>query len=265
MEKTWLPDSIRSAVNGKKYEENQIGMSGSKVLVFDDMVLKIQKASMETENEVRVCSWLKGRLPVPEIIEYCVSSETSYCLMSRISGKMACDETYLNAPEKLLEVVTDAIKMLWSLDIADCPCDNTLDVKLEMAKYNVENGLVDMENTEPETFGPHGFDSPRSLLCWLEDNRPKEDIVFSHGDFSLPNIFVDGGKVTGFIDLGKTGAADRWQDLAICYRSIAHNFAGKYNGGKAYKGWRPELLFERLEIEPEPDKLKYYILLDELF
>ena len=144
MEKTWLPDSIRSAVNGKKYEENQIGMSGSKVLVFDDMVLKIQKASMETENEVRVCNWLKGRLPVPEIIEYCVSAEISYCLMSRISGKMACDETYLNAPEKLLEVVTDAIKMLWSLDIADCPCDNTLDVKLEMAKYNVENGLVDL-------------------------------------------------------------------------------------------------------------------------
>lgn len=265
MEKIWLPDGIRTAVKGKKYKENQTGMSGSKVFVFDDMVLKIQKESKETENEVRVCNWLRGRLPVPEIIEYCVSDEISYCLMSRISGKMACDETYLNAPEKLMEVAVNAVNMLWSLDTADCPCDNTLDVKLEMAEYNVENGLVDMENTEPETFGPHGFDSPKSLLRWLENNRPKEDIVFSHGDLSLPNFFADGGNVTGFIDLGKTGTADRWQDLAVCYRSIAHNFAGKYNGGKAYRGCPPEHLFERLEIEPEPDKLKYYILLDELF
>lgn len=265
METIWLPDSIRSAVRGKVYEQNQVGMSDSQVFVFDDMVLKIQKASEETENEARVCRWLDGRIPVPKILEYVVADDKAYCLMSRIYGKMICDDVYMTHPEKLLEMIGEAMKMLWAVDIRDCPCNASLDVKLGMAKYNVENGLVDIENTEPETFGENGFSSPEALLDWLENNRPEEEFVFSHGDFSLPNILADKDCVTGFIDLGKMGNADRWQDIAICYRSLKHNFAGKYRGGKPYKGYDSEMLFEKIGIEVDPDKLKYYILLDELF
>ena len=47
----------------------------------------------------------------------------------------------------------------------------------------------------------------------------------------MPNVFADGDRISGFIDLGKAGKADRWQDLAICYRSLKHNFEGRYNGG----------------------------------
>lgn len=38
-----------------------------------------------------------------------------------------------------------------------------------------------------------------------------------------------------------------------------------YYGGKAYPGYKPELLFEKLGLVPDWEKIRYYILLDELF
>lgn len=261
----WLPERIREHVAGKAYEQNEVGMSGSKVFMFDDMVLKIQRADSETENEVQVCRWLDGRIPTPRVVEYLVEGDTAYSLMTRVRGKMLCDPFYMNHPDVLLDTMVQAFRMLWAVDIGDCPCDSSLDVKLARAAYLVEHGLVDMELTEPETFGENGFSSPRALLQWLEANRPGEEPVLSHGDFCLPNLFAEAGRVTGFIDLGRMGTADRWQDLALAYRSLKHNFEGVYSGGKRYEGFPPKLLFERLGIEADRDKLNYYILLDELF
>lgn len=264
-EKLWLPDGIRNIVEGKEYRENHVGMSASRVFLFDDMVLKIQAYSGETDNEYMVCNWLSGRIPVPRILAYEVHDEKAYLLMTRMPGKMACDERYMRDPKLLLEIVAEALHLLWGVDASDCPCDNSLDGKLKAARYRVEKGLVDVEDTEPETFGENGFASPGKLLEWLENNRPEEELVFTHGDLSLPNILVQNDRVSGFIDLGRMGIADRWQDIAICYRSLKHNFEGKYNGGFPYEGYSPEMLFEKLGIAVNPDKLNYYILLDELF
>lgn len=265
MENIWLPRNIELAVKDLPYRRDKVGMSGSEILIFDDMVLKIQERSAETDNEFKVIKWLNGRLPVPEIIEYGEAEGKVYCLMTKMPGLMACDKSYLEDFGTLIDLTVQAMEMLWSVDIADCPCCCLLDARLEAAAYNVHNNLVDMENTEPETFGEGGFASPEELLLWLCDNRPKEEPVFSHGDFCLPNIFAENGRVTGFIDLGKMGVADRWQDIALCYRSLKDNFEGKYSGGGKYGGFYPEMLFERLGIGEDPEKLRYYILLDELF
>ena len=56
------------------------------------------------------------------------------------------------------------------------------------------------------------------------NNQPKEELVFTHGDYCLPNSFIKDNKTVGFIDLGNAGIADKWQDLALCIRSLEHNF-----------------------------------------
>ena len=81
---------------------------------------------------------------------------------------------------------------------------------------------------------------------------------------SLPNIFGRGSQVTGFLDLGHCGIADPYQDLALCFRSLKHNLEGNY-GGPIRSNGNPRLLFEKLGIEPDWEKIRYYILLDELF
>ena len=259
-----LPESIKREIENETYEVDSIGMSGSGILLFSDKVLKIQENSDEAENEVQAMRWLEGRLSVPKVIAYESSGNKSYLLMTKTAGQMACDEEYMENPGKLTTLLAQALQELWRVDISACPLDWPLDRKLEAARFYVENNLVDLENVEPDTFGPDGFESPEALLQWLIEHKPPEELVLSHGDFCLPNIFIgEDGKFT-FIDLGRTGVADKWQDIALCYRSLKHNYEGKY-GGKTYPGYKPELLFEKLGLAPDWEKIRYYILLDELF
>ena len=78
-------------------------------------------------------------------------------------------------------------------------------------------------------------------------------------------MFVENNRISGFIDLGKMGPADRWQDIAIALRSLDRNFVGHYNGGKKYFDFTHQMLLEELELDMDYDKYRYYILLDELF
>ncbi|MCM1568540.1 MAG: aminoglycoside 3'-phosphotransferase [Roseburia sp.] len=259
-----FPAQIGKIVSGEPYQVDSIGMSGSKVLIFSDKVLKVQDYNRDSENEYRMLTWLQGKLPVPEVIACGVMDKRLYLLMSKCSGEMACERKYMEQPEKLAGLLAEGLKRLWEVDISDCPVDARLQNKLARAAYYVEKGLVDMDYVEPETFGENGFKGPEELLQWLRDNRPKEEPVLSHGDFCLPNVFLSDGRVTGYLDLGGAGVADKWCDIALCYRSLSHNYSGKY-GRQAYSGFDGQLLFRELGIEPDWEKIRYYILLDELF
>lgn len=260
-----LPESIRQMIADEAYQTDDIGMSHSFVLIFEDKVLKIQERGREAENEQRMMSWLRGRLPVPRVLAYETAGDMSYLLMSRVPGEMACGEAYMRNPARQTRLLATGLKRLWSVDISGCPADWSLKNKLAQARYNVENGLVDMDNVEPDTFGEHGFQSPAALLRWLYENQPREELVLSHGDYCLPNILGAGEELCGYIDLGRMGAADRWCDIALCYRSLSHNYSGKYHSRQAYAGYDDMLLFRELGLEPDWEKIRYYILLDELF
>ena len=56
-----------------------------------------------------------------------------------------------------------------------------------------------MDNVEQDTYGEKGFSSPQELLKWLKDNKPNESYVLSHGDYCLPNIFIDDNKISGLL------------------------------------------------------------------
>jgi aminoglycoside phosphotransferase len=259
-----LPDKIKSLIHEEEYSIDDVGMSDSTVVLFKDKVLKIQTISEEAENEYHVMEWLQGKLPVPKVLGYERDEKKAYLLMTKVPGEMACADKYLKDPEQLTTMLAEGLQMLWNVDINHCPCIWNLEKKLQMAKYRVENNLVDVDDAEPGTFGENGFKNPNHLLEWLNNHKPEEDLVLSHGDFCLPNIFLANGKVSGYIDLGRAGIADKWQDIALCYRSLLHNLNGKYTG-KQYQRFYADMLFEKLGLEPNWDKIRYYILLDELF
>lgn len=266
MEKRILPKEIEAIVGDKEYTVDGVGMSRSEVRIYDDYVLKIQEKTEETDNEYEIVKWLAGRVPTPQIPVYHVEDGLAYTLMTKVHGKMLCDPEYIKDPQKVIEIVADSMKALWAVDAKDCPLvTSRLSERLKAAEYNVVNGLVDTDNVEPETFGPGGFKDPAELLEWLKSNRPEEDLVLTHGDYCLPNLFADGGKFSSFIDLGKMGPADRWQDIAIAIRSLDHNFDGRHSDGKRIIDFKPEMLLDRLGIKMDEEKYKYYILLDELF
>ena len=264
MNQLQLPTKIKLLIDKKPFTVDNIGMSGNQVLIFEDMVLKIENGTAAMAEQVQMMQWLEEKISVPRVLEYEEENGKCYLLMSRIDGKMSCNTYYLEHPNILLEALASGLKMLWEVDIRECPRVRDLDTVLKEARMQVENNMIDLDNVEPTTFGEGGFESPRHLLEWLESNRPSFEPVFSHGDYCLPNIFLENGQVKGFIDLDKAGVCDKWNDIALCYRSLKHNFNGSY-GGKVYEDFNPDMLFETLGIEPNWEKINYYLLLDELF
>ena len=103
------------------------------------------------------------------------------------------------------------------------------------------------------------------LYNYLDHNRPVEDLVFSHGDFYLPNIFISGCDITGFLDLGNGGISDRWQDIALCVRTLRSRHMRFANRGEDEYQRYKSLLFKELGIEPDEEKIRYFILLYEFF
>lgn len=259
-----LPKKIKEYIYNKSYIQDSVGMSSAGVFLFDDMVLKIQEYGYESKNEATMLKWLNGKLPVPNIIEHICENECSYILMSRCQEKMACDPYYMSQPKRQIELLADALNILWSVDISDCPCKWPLQRRLDLAEENVIHNRVEMDDPQPDTFGPNAFRDPEHLLGWLKENQPEQRQCLSHGDFCLPNIFLSDNKITGMIDLGKSGVADPWQDIALCYRSLNNNYIGAY-GGSIYPGYGNRMLFDALGIQPDWERIRYYILLDELF
>ncbi len=258
-----MPVAVRKYVDGKTCHIDDVGCSDSQVRIYDEFVLKIEKERAGSADMMSLMKWLEDRLPVPKVICTEVSLGYRYLLMSRAEGCMACDPYYMERPDVLLPLMAEMIRLLWSVEISDCPRNRSLDIRLKEARYRVEHDMVDVSDAEPETFGAGGFRDPAELLSWLEANRPCEEPVFSHGDLCLPNIFFRDGKLSCLIDLENAGVSDKWQDLALCLRSLKRNANGTY--GKVYPRIHEEELFKLLGVEPDPEKLRYYILLDELF
>ncbi len=259
-----LPQKIAQLVGGKTYTADQTGLSGAKVMLFDDSVLRITPADPRNEQTVHVMQWLQGRLPAPRVIAFEQEADHQYLLMSRVTGTMACDDVYLSRPKVLIPLLAEAMQMLWHTDPDGCPRTRGMDTELAEAADRVERGLVDMENTGPGAFGKGGFRDPEALLRWLIDNRPEEEPVLSHGDFCLPNLLLENDRISGFIDLDTFGIGDRWRDIADCCGSLQRNAQGAY-GGKVYPDCKADLLFSALGIRPDTEKLRWYQLLDALF
>jgi aminoglycoside 3'-phosphotransferase-1 len=55
----------------------------------------------------------------------------------------------------------------------------------------------------------------------IQTQLPLEpDLVVTHDDFSLDNVLIEDSGITGCIDVGGTGLADRYHDLAICWSDL---------------------------------------------
>lgn len=250
-----LTNSVKEFIAGAILEEISIGCSDSQVIKIiqgnEIYYLKMAKKGLLTK-EYNALNWLSGRLEVPEIVTYDYNDKNEFLITKSLAGEMTCSDNYIKNPDLALKVIKEAFDKIYSVDISNCPFNASTNHRLSIIMDNVKNGLVKTENLSKEIIEKYG--TVENVLKYLLDNRFPEELCFSHGDPSLPNIFGIDDKFSGFIDVGECGIADKWFDLAICEKSIRRNLGAEY----------VPKFYEMLNIKPDREKINYYILMMEL-
>jgi len=250
-----LPKELENLLAGMAWVEDNEGMSKAKVIKYYDnkktYYLKIEKLNKEVEREIGLYRWLMGRLPIPEIKYQAIIDDLSYLLMEKAKGEMLQEERFIKDPALLVKLAAKGLKKLWSVDISNCQFDSRIDYKLKQARYFIDSGEADHIDESEYT---EGLRTVEELYNYLLEHKPKEELVFTHGDYCFNNFFTDGEDITCYIDMGRGGVGDIYQDIALCVREL-----GEIDPKCV------DLLFKELDIKPDYEKIKYYILLDELF
>lgn len=195
---------------------------------------------------------------IPHIIAYAEEARQSALLLSAIPGVMACDPACANDLPALARRLGEGLRLIHATPITHCPQDQRLDVKLAEAQRRVEAGLVDADDFDAGRQGRTADDLLREALATRPAN---ENLVFTHGDYCLPNIFLSqaephAAQICGFVDWGRAGVADRYQDLGIATRSMEYNFG---------PGWEAPFWEAYGIADIDRAKVTYYRLLDEFF
>ncbi len=256
-----LPSALALRLDSYNWQRDHLGESGAHTFRLQGkgevMFLKIADSSFSAclHAEAERIHWLNGRLPVPTIRHFEMTANGAFLLMTAVPGVNFTH--FNNRPDREKEIAVQllatGLHQLHNLPPAGCPFDQRLDIQIEKAQQRMVAGLVDESDFDEERIGRETADLFDELLA----TRPaSEDIVFTHGDYCLPNVMVENGHLTGFIDLGNAGIADRYQDLALCTRSLSYNFD---------PGWE-KLFWQNYGItQPDFAKLAFYQLLDEFF
>lgn len=251
-----LSDKIINFIAGAEIEEIGIGCSASQVFKVkkDNNIYFIKMASLGLlTNEYNALKWLDKKLLVPKIVMYDIHNNSEFLITEKLDGEMVCSDDMVKDIDLGIKVISEAFKNLYSIDYSTCPFDVSLDYKLNLVSENIKRGLINYDNLSDDIKAR--FKSLDEILKYLYNNKFDEELCFSHGDTSLPNIFCKDGKFSGFIDVGECGIADKWFDLAICQKSIRRNY-GKEAIDKFYK---------ELGIIPDTNKINYYLLMMELY
>jgi kanamycin kinase len=197
-------------------------------------------------------AWAAGRLTVPPVLDYGRDDEREWLLTAGLTGVNATDDGLRADPARLVPLLAAGLRRFHALAVAECPFDSRLSVMLASAQRRVAAALVDARR---DLHRDHGDITAEEALTRLARQRPsQEDLVVCHGDYCLPNVLICDGRVSGYVDLGQLGVADRWADLAIATWSVTWNLG---------PGWE-DLFLDAYGIQHDAAKLAFYRLLYDL-
>ncbi|WP_378732150.1 phosphotransferase [Nocardia brasiliensis] len=240
-----LPPKVAALLGATPtWSDEHEGMSGGVAFVNETYWVKRgSKAAAEHER----LNWLRGRgIQLPEVVEF--DGDVLVLADAGVASLAARDDAGSGATS-VGAIMGALLRRLHSIPVAECPFDGRLDVVLAQARRQVIEGLVDRDDFDDVNQGA----TPEDVLARLLAERPDhEDLVVAHGDFTPPNVLE--GPI--LLDVGALGVADRYRDLALAVRDLGDDF------GDA----EVAAFFAAYGLaEPDPRRLAYYHLLDELF
>jgi aminoglycoside 3'-phosphotransferase-2 len=264
-----LPPPLAADLGKHSRAEITTGESGSSVTLFErpgGSALFLKQRAFGTApggrplfDEAERLSWMHAvGLPVPAVLQYHEWKGREYLLLTAVPG---ADASVPRPPEQhgaIVAALAAGLRTLHATNISACPFDQSRRVRMAAAESHVRAGLVREDDFDAARQGRTAVDLYSELVA---RSPASEDRVFTHGDYCLPNVLLiedgaGGFRVSGFVDCANAGIADRYQDLALCARSVADNLGPEW----------VQPLFARYGLDGvDESKVDYYQLLDEFF
>ncbi|WP_445399508.1 APH(3'') family aminoglycoside O-phosphotransferase [Streptomyces sp. LE64] len=219
------------------------------------------EADLKAERD-RV-TWLSDQgVPGSRVLDW-QSGDAGVCLVtSAVSGTPA-DQAPAEDLRAAWERIADAVRRLHDVPASPCPFRRGLDSMVAMA-----HDVVARDAVNPEFLPEDQQQTPSTELLdrvtrQISRRREQEatDLVVCHGDLCLPNIILDPQTldVSGFIDLGRLGLADRYADLALLLANARETWTDEEQARDADTAFA-----ERYGIALDQDRLRFYLHLDPL-
>lgn len=238
-----VPDGLRQAVEGYAWTPATDGESGGAVFRLDApgrpaLFLKYGTGAVAADisAEFARLDWLAGRLSAPAVRQFVRLPDAAHLLTTAVVAELA-----------------HFLRRLHALPLAECPFHGGHQLRLAAARRNIDAGRVATDDFDARHEGwtaERVWDKAVALLP-----LPFERVV-THGDFSVGNVLLDDqGRVTGCIDVGRLGAADPYQDLAILWDNLA-----EFGEAARRALWRAYGI-----AKPDEGRLEFHLCLDELF
>jgi aminoglycoside 3'-phosphotransferase I len=256
-----VPPSLDALIRDHVWTRDLVGESGCTVYRlsragFPDLYLKHGQgaAAAMVQDETDRLQWMAERLAVPAVHHAVTINDNTWLLMTALPGKTAY-QLLSDMPDQRETIVRQLalfLKSLHAVPAAACPFDSTHTLRLALARTRLEAGLVDTEDFDDARAGW----TAEQVWAEMQDLLPlPSERVVTHGDFSLDNILLADGHITGCIDVGRLGIADPYQDLAILWNCLG-----------AFDTALQDQLFRDYGItDIDHQRLQFHLMLDEFF
>jgi len=255
-----IPASWDARLRGYEWIPQPIGQSRAAVFRLlaaarPTLFVKVEPRGpfAEVAHETARLHWMARQgLLCAEVLDVARTGGHDWLLTTAVEGQDLAMSHQL-PPARRIAILAEALARLHRLPVEDCPFDHRLPLRLAAARARVMAAEVDETDFDDRRVGR----SAAELFALLESMpQPEADLVVTHGDACLPNIMATADGFSGYVDCGRLGVADRYQDLALAARSIAFNLGEQW-----------VVPFFQAYSVPTPDEGKrtYYELLDEFF
>ena len=242
--------------------------SGAVVRRSRDGATYVKRATGEARDELAAergrLEWLATTgLPAAEVVDWADDGETATLTTTALPGVPLSDLPEV-AADGAARSLGSFLARLHGLDRETCAFDRWLALTVPLARVRVHGGLVDEAAFDEVRRGRRAEDLLQVLLAKRRRAERLEvgDLVVCHGDACLPNFLIDPDtlEITGMVDVGRLGVADRHLDLALAVRSLSDATLNPRFGPAAAAA-----MLAAYGRPADPWRLGFYRLLDELF
>ncbi|WP_343223414.1 aminoglycoside phosphotransferase family protein [Paenibacillus solanacearum] len=178
-------------------------------------------------------------LPVPDIYQLVKQPDDSqaWALLQFLEGETLREALQKERRSaKRQELIYKFGACLSAVHATPCPeslvgNSDWLDNRLKQAEYNLAH---------------YEMDGTAELLQWLKTNKPlPQHYTFIHGDFTIDNVLVAEGNISGIIDWSGGAFGDPRYDLSLAIRPKPNAFENRMDIDAFFAGYGTQTLTEQ--------------------